>query len=486
MIVEMDTDEKCSMFFQLLYMHLYRPFLKYTRSTSPLPAHISPRKYCTQAAGAVAKLLRLYKRTHGLRQICNIAIYIAHSACTIHLLNLPDKNARRDIIHGIKHLEEMGECWTAARRTLGVLQLCAQRWNIEMPDEAEMVFTKARAKWGIVAGGNAAPSPISPQSMANLAKQIAAQPVPDLMAHNVQYQQRQNDKAIQRPRNSGGLQAMPDVNSAPTTLPTSTQTVDPRRSSSSFSMPAQSTDDMSYDVQGARSSVAAFPPAQQDTWTSGVNHARMPSNASAVAAAVVAAPVTLSPPGNVESSRGDGVDGLLEETQDWFFKDQSQLAMGFENWGEPQQDWGTLDLSFFGNAGDGGTTGQKNINDGSPAYNGGPGGGEGVGGGMHYSYTGNTSGAYGGQVSTVSTSNNYNTHQTIGMSGMNHGMNVSNMTNPNLDMNMGMDLGIGMDLGHMNMGGGPGSNMMTNNSNMGGLKRPMQSQDMTFDDESYY
>ena len=50
--------------------------------------------------------MRLYKRSHGLRQICNIAVYILHTACTIHLLNLPDKNARRDITHGVKHLEE--------------------------------------------------------------------------------------------------------------------------------------------------------------------------------------------------------------------------------------------------------------------------------------------------------------------------------------------------------------------------------------------
>ena len=97
------------MFFQLLFIHLFRPFLKYTQSTSPLPQSVSPRKLCTQAAAMISKLMRLYKRSHGLRQICNIAVYIVHSACTIHLLNLPDKNARRDIVHGVKHLEEIAE-----------------------------------------------------------------------------------------------------------------------------------------------------------------------------------------------------------------------------------------------------------------------------------------------------------------------------------------------------------------------------------------
>lgn len=76
------------MFFQLLFIHLFRPFLKYTQETSPLPHTVSPRKLCSQAAQSISKLARLYKRSYGLRQICNIAVYILHAACTIHLLNL--------------------------------------------------------------------------------------------------------------------------------------------------------------------------------------------------------------------------------------------------------------------------------------------------------------------------------------------------------------------------------------------------------------
>ncbi|OCL08695.1 hypothetical protein AOQ84DRAFT_250760, partial [Glonium stellatum] len=128
------------MFFQLLYIHLFRPFLKYNQATSPLPAHVSPRKLCTQAAAMISKLLRLYKRSHGLRQICNVAVYIAHSACTIHLLNLPEKNARRDIIHGVKHLEEIAESWLCARRTLGILSVLAKKWSVDLPEEAATVL----------------------------------------------------------------------------------------------------------------------------------------------------------------------------------------------------------------------------------------------------------------------------------------------------------------------------------------------------------
>ncbi|KAL8826738.1 MAG: hypothetical protein Q9170_007289 [Blastenia crenularia] len=135
------------MFYQLLFIHLFRPFLKYKQPTSPLPAHISPRKFCTHAATTISKLLRLYKRTFGLRQIVNLAVYIAHTACTIHLLNLPEKNAVRDIIHGLKHLEEIAEGWLCARKTLRILSLSASKWNIELPEEARKLLEKTDVKF---------------------------------------------------------------------------------------------------------------------------------------------------------------------------------------------------------------------------------------------------------------------------------------------------------------------------------------------------
>ena len=135
------------MFFQLLFIHLFRPFLKYNQTSSPLPANVSPRKMCTHAATMISKLLRLYRRNYGLRQICNIAVYICHSACTIHLLNLPDKNARRDIVHGLKHLEEIAEGWLVARRTLNILSILVRRWRIEIPEEAVAVLSRTDLKY---------------------------------------------------------------------------------------------------------------------------------------------------------------------------------------------------------------------------------------------------------------------------------------------------------------------------------------------------
>lgn len=136
------------MFFHLQYIHLFRPFLKYSPAASPLPSHVSPRRICTANAGAISKLMRLYKKLYNLRQICNIAVYMLHSACTIHILNLPEKTAKRDIIHGVKHLEEIAEDWLCGRRTLSIISVLARKWNVELPEEASHVLRRTDEKWG--------------------------------------------------------------------------------------------------------------------------------------------------------------------------------------------------------------------------------------------------------------------------------------------------------------------------------------------------
>ncbi|KAK5636529.1 hypothetical protein RRF57_012241 [Xylaria bambusicola] len=148
------------MFFHLQYIHLFRPFLRYTPKASPLPPHVSPRRICTANAGAISKLMRLYKKTYNLRQICNIAVYMLHSACTIHLLNLPEKTARRDIIHGVKHLEEIAEDWICGRRALSILSVLSRKWSVELPDEAAQVLQRTDERWGTFSTSDV-PSPRS-------------------------------------------------------------------------------------------------------------------------------------------------------------------------------------------------------------------------------------------------------------------------------------------------------------------------------------
>ncbi|KAJ4864596.1 fungal specific transcription factor domain-containing protein [Trichoderma breve] len=155
-------------FFHLQYIHLFRPFLKYAPASSPLPSHISPRRICTANAGAISKLMRLYKKSWNLRQICNIAVYMIHSACTVHLLNLPEKTAKRDLTHGLRHLEEIAEDWLCARRTLSILSVLARKWKCELPEDADIILKRTDERFEyystseVPSPGSSNLAPISP------------------------------------------------------------------------------------------------------------------------------------------------------------------------------------------------------------------------------------------------------------------------------------------------------------------------------------
>ncbi|OAA68998.1 nitrogen assimilation transcription factor nirA [Cordyceps fumosorosea ARSEF 2679] len=174
------------MFFHLQFIHLFRPFLKYSPNSSPLPSHISPRRICTSNAGAISKLMRLYKKNWNLRQVCNIAVYMTHSACTIHMLNLPEKTAKRDFTHGVKHLEEISEDWLCARRTLSILSVLARKWHCALPEEAAQILQRTDELYGHYSTSEVP----SPKSSAGLSPQAhmeeAAAAAAGVQAHSMQ------------------------------------------------------------------------------------------------------------------------------------------------------------------------------------------------------------------------------------------------------------------------------------------------------------
>ena len=275
------------MFFQLLYIHLFRPFLKYSQANSPLPAHVSPRKMCSHAAGTISKLLRLYKRTYGLRQICNIAVYIAHSACTIHLLNLPEKNARRDIIHGVRQLEEIAEGWLCARRTLSILSVQVRKWKTELPEEALEVLVRTDAKFGFTKVSDGSSPASSTKSPATIPQRS---PVPLVLKQETPF----------------------------TTLPFNSSAKVPSYTpqmnhSNGASRPASTPLPKSVPYNaGPRQQQYMSPNAPQVQWGNSPQ-AGAPS------------PQSQASP----SALFGGVDSLLEESRDWWLKDQSTL---FDNW----------------------------------------------------------------------------------------------------------------------------------------------------------
>ena len=291
------------MFFQLLYIHLFRPFLKYNPNNSPLPSHVSPRKHCTQAAAMIAKLLRLYKRSHGLRQICNICVYITHSACTIHLLNLPEKNAKRDITHGIKHLEEIAEGWLCARRTLGILSVLAKRWKVELPEEAAAVLSRTELKFG-------------PWSEVSTPKPMSPMPLPA--------------RQSQSPTNMASPSLQPyAISVANVPAP---QYVNRVASVGNASMGMDGSA-RAFDMQSMPPSdpnILARPPHHRSYSTP---QTATPLNPVTPASSGARLSVDgQSTTGNSPSHLFGDVNQLMREGQDWIWRDQTQLASGFGNW----------------------------------------------------------------------------------------------------------------------------------------------------------
>ncbi len=295
------------MFYQLLFIHLYRPFLKYNHATSPLPSHVSPRKVCTHAAATISKHLRLYKRTHGLRQICNIAVYIAHSACTIHLLNLPDKNAKRDITHGVKHLEEIAESWLCARRTLGILSTLTRQWKIEMPEEAATVLARTDAKFDILHADHQH----STRSATTSPPQAQCTPSPG------HYSDR--NSAVNCSIDSGDYPRAVLSTQRKTTLSA-------KAPNGNTSAPAQLTAEPQPMNRHNRYEISQ---AQEDLWNHDV--ASRGSMASA----------QMSP-----STLFGGVEALVQDSDGWWVKDNYVFHNGFANWNGMDSD-----MSLLGGAG---------------------------------------------------------------------------------------------------------------------------------------
>ncbi|KAF8855352.1 hypothetical protein BDZ45DRAFT_504789 [Acephala macrosclerotiorum] len=342
------------MFFHLLYIHLFRPFLKYNPSTSPLPSHVSPRKLCTQAAGSISKLMRLYKRTYGLRQICNIAVYIVHSACTIHLLNLPEKTAKRDIIHGVKHLEEIAEDWLCARRTLSILSVLARKWKIVLPEEAETVFARTDAKYGFFSTADV-PSPKQELVVTTPPSNQASPPRPPQVQPQLPMQPQHTRVRSQNQLQQSLYSYHPDARSM----------ASPAISSMPQPASGTQTNNMSSAAQPSHSNGLGSMALPTNSLVSAVPYPRHPYTNSTTS--LSRSTVTNTPTSNIPRANSGltseasgsitrqvspntmfgGVDALVE-SQDWWLRDQASLVIGFDNWmstGSGDLSAGTNDLN---------------------------------------------------------------------------------------------------------------------------------------------
>jgi hypothetical protein len=313
------------MFNQLLLIHLYRPFLKYTRSNTPLPSHVSPRKICTQAASAISKLMRMYKRTYGLKQICNIVVYIAHTACTIHLLNLPEKNAQRDVIHGLRNLEEMADGWLCARRTLRILDISASKWQVELPPEATTIFERTHVKWGSWGSWDQVASPStsddSHMTHGNFQSSVTSPSRYSTSPSNTQPPLATSAETI-TPTAPINMVA-PSMN-PPATLPTTMQAMPAARGipsalaqRSEFPPPEPTYLRPIYQMSNLASAGPSTGPQNQPGWYDASGPPIAPQNAT--------------PRSNSTVSGFETTEHLVEESQDWW----SRNTLGVDHWPGP-------------------------------------------------------------------------------------------------------------------------------------------------------
>ncbi|KAH8889868.1 hypothetical protein GQ53DRAFT_782984 [Thozetella sp. PMI_491] len=307
------------MFYHLQYIHLFRPFLRYAPASSPLPSHVSPRRICTANAGAISKLMRLYKKTYNLRQICNIAVYMAHSAVTIHMLNLPERTAKRDVIHGVKQLEEIAEDWIGSRRTLSIISVLARKWNVELPEEASAVLRRTDEKYGTFSTSDV-PSPPNKTTAA-----VTPSPPP---APNSPPTKKEQFTPLSQFGQASPPEIPPDV--PPTNIPPDILSA----LSIPTEVPLSHQEQMSQTMQRAGS----IPMSDTFSWTLPAAVTRpMPGYGQQPFAGFTSTstPVTSAPsstqPGNtrqVSPNSGYAIDG-----QEWYLKDGVNWQQAFGAWG---------------------------------------------------------------------------------------------------------------------------------------------------------
>lgn len=242
---------------------------------------------------------------------------MVHSACTIHLLNLPEKLAKRDIIHGVKHLEEIAEDWLCARRTLSILSVLARKWKIELPEEASTVLARTDAKYGTFSTADV-PSPKADVTTTP----SSATPSPHILqTHSPQkaqgqYYVPQETKYINTTASMGstGLLSpgLPIASSMPPPTQAPISPILSPRTNGATSLPPKNPMQLA----------TPYLPHQHYTVAdSGTNSLSQTQSASAMTSSA-----------GSPSMMFGGVDSLVE-SQNWWLKDQASLAIGFENWG---------------------------------------------------------------------------------------------------------------------------------------------------------
>lgn len=288
--------------------------------------------------------MRLYKKNWNLRQVCNIAVYMTHSACTIHLLNLPEKTAKRDFTHGVKHLEEISEDWLCARRALSILSVLARKWNCALPEDAAQILQRTDELYGHYSTSEVP----SPKSSGGLSPQAPLDETAASHAHMQQSHFKQNPSP-------GRVQFAQSVMAQAASG--SQASISARLDMNASHMTPQQRQGQPQRDLGVKSQHVSYAPATLDNWSQPI---MAPSPAAGVyPSASSGAGLRSSPNPNPESMQdfagarmaaaGSGVptgQGAGLNNNQWILNDSAKWQHNFNGWDLGQPLPGGMQFAF--------------------------------------------------------------------------------------------------------------------------------------------
>lgn len=212
-------------------------------------------------------------------------------------------------MHGLKHLEEIAESWLCARRTLGILHIVARRWQIELPEEAAKILVRTDVKFGPLRSHDQQ----SPKSE-------SYSPPPQVQAELLQ----------QDTGNANASFAMTtDGFFSDASMMNATSTAEVPQLDGVSSMPVQQTLDYS---RKPKQQPFVLPQVQQELWN---------QDRASRGSATQTSPSVLF----------GGVPALIEDSHDWWYKDQQTFIANWNGMDQESAVMGNRTMNGMVNAG---------------------------------------------------------------------------------------------------------------------------------------
>ncbi|RYO74908.1 hypothetical protein DL764_010652 [Monosporascus ibericus] len=228
------------------------------------------------------------------------------------------KTAKRDIIHGVKHLEEIAEDWLCGRRTLSILSVLARKWNVELPEEAFHVLQRTDEKWG---GFNPSDVP-SPKSVFTASSSPSTYGATSPITKPEQYSPTSNQAS---PNPTTPMQGVPGASGSPDMISnlagTNFQPIvpGPRRAINNQATMGNSGP---LNMDGLNGPSWKQTPVMRTLPTYNQSYARVPNNNSMESSRASSRTSTTATPNSVYAMDG----------QDWYIKDSVNWQSSFDAW----------------------------------------------------------------------------------------------------------------------------------------------------------